>query len=344
MFRRARLATSLASLAAALTAGSVASAEPEAPPPPGSAGPSSSAAPSASPSSPSGPGAPPRSQPVASDPPPAGKDCKDDKSESTRDKIVKYDGAFDVAIGLAGSRLDVNMDTRQSSQSLGMFLHLGAFGAKSGGAFSFKLSSVLAQGGAGFEVRSHGEAFAGLGLPVADGGQVFLELGASGSSFKNDELEANVLSAPMAYGGFQQSFDGFGFQLGPRGGIAIRTEWEPGDEAAGRRHQRALKPRVGYGGAVAVASKYIILDGSLLRVAGTEPLYAANGQVCLVAAVLVACGFVDYWRSVATTSGASPLPPVTRDVDATYIGIALGFGTGGAEVASSKPSTPKARD
>ena len=96
-------------------------------------------------------------------------------------------------------------------------------------------------------------------------------------------------------------------------------------------HRGVRKPIVDYGGTVSVATKYFLINGSVTRLVGSDPLTTANGQACLLVSVLAACGFVDYWKSSATTTGALPQPAVTRDVDVTYVGFSLGFGVSGAE-------------
>ena len=275
------------------------------------------------------------SQPVAKDP-------KEGKGDSPKDKLPSYDGAYDFVLGLAGARLDVNMDTRQSTQAVGGFVDLNAFGYRDYGAFTFHLAAFTGWGAGSLEGRAHADFLFGAGVPAAEGGEGFFEIGGSSSAFKNDELDANLISLPVAMVGYQQHFEGFGFQLAPRGGLALRGEWNPGDEDAGRRMHRGIrKPVVDYGGTVSVATKYFLINGSVTRLVGSDPLTTANGQACLLVSVLAACGFVDYWKSSATTTGALPQPPVTRDVDATYVGFSLGFGVSGAELAKDRDKDGK---
>ncbi len=270
------------------------------------------------------------SQPVAKEPSEA-------KGESPKDKLPSYDGAYDFVLGLAGARLDVNMDTRQSTQALGGFVDLNAFGYRDYGAFTFHFTGFTGWGSGSLEGRGHADFLFGAGVPAAEGGEGFFEIGASSSAFKNDELDANLITLPTVMVGYQQHFEGFGFQLAPKGGLALRGEWNPGDEEAGRRmHRGVRKPIVDYGGTVSVATKYFLINGSVTRLVGSDPLTTANGQACLLVSVLAACGFVDYWKSSATTTGALPQPAVTRDVDVTYVGFSLGFGVSGAELAKDK--------
>ncbi|MBS2013078.1 MAG: hypothetical protein JST00_09335 [Deltaproteobacteria bacterium] len=307
-------------------------ADPASPAPP-----ASPAAPPAAASSTS----PPASAPIATDAPttpppstPAASAPSRPEAEAQPDATATTGIGFAAVLGLSLSNLAVDLpSSKQTPTSGGAFVHLGLSGFWRVLSLRLRLSGVVGGGGAGYLGAYSAEAWVGAGARITKNDQLFFRVGFDGYAFKNDELEASTGSVPGFAVGYQFWADGLGFEIAPRISLTPRSEYEPGDEALGRRHWRRLDARLGYGGAATITSKYFFLDGSLLRVADSDPLTVVDGRLCILPLHVAVCAFGQYWRSIATPSfvPANPAAALPTEIPSVYLGGSIGIGIAGSD-------------
>lgn len=243
---------------------------------------------------------------------------------------------YAAVLGLGLSTLGVDLPAgKETSTGGGAFVHLGLSGFWKVFSLRLRLSGLIGGGGAGYLNAYSAEAWAGAGARISKNDQLFFRIGFDGYAFKNDELEASTGSVPGLAAGYQFWADGLGFEIAPRIGLTPRSEFEPGDEAQGRRHSRRLKTRLGYGGAATITSKYFFLDGSMLRVADSDPLTVVDGRLCALPFHIALCGFAQYWGSIATPAFPTPATPPgigPQEIPAVVLGGSIGIGIAGSDV------------
>ncbi len=123
--------------------------------------------------------------------------------------------------------------------------------------------------------------------------------------------------------GFAAVGHGLAFEIAPRGGVTGRTEYEPGDESQGRRHWRRVRPRFAYGGVSTLATDYFIVNGSLVRLADSDPVTVFAGDVCAYGfQILALCVQAQRWESIAARADNGAVSTIPF----TYVGGMLGFG------------------
>lgn len=239
---------------------------------------------------------------------------------------------YAAVLGLGLANLGVDLpSSKQSSTGGGAFFHLGLSGFWKVLSLRLRLSGLVGGGAAGYEGVYSAEAWVGAGARVSKNDQVFFRIGFDGYAFKNDELEASTGSVPGFAVGYQFWADGLGFEIAPRIALTPRSEYEPGDEAQGRRSWRRMNARFGYGGAATITTKYFFLDGSLLRAADSSPLTVVDGRLCLLPFHIALCGFTQYWRSVAVPGAGIPTAILPSEIPSIYIGGSIGIGIAGAD-------------
>lgn len=228
--------------------------------------------------------------------------------------------------------------SKQRTTGGGLFFHLAGSGFTEAFSLSGRVTGLFGGGSGGQETMLAAHVFVGGGAAIGNHSQLFARLGAEGHSLKNDEIEAASSTVIGGQLGFQTWLDGFGFELAPRFGMSPRTEYEPGDESAGRRHWRRLAVRPAVGGSALVTVEHVMfIDVSLGRVLDSDPVDVADGRVCLVPFYIALCGIGQYWKSVATV----PTGPASVDVPTTYLGFALGVGAAGSGAEKLFGSTSK---
>jgi len=212
---------------------------------------------------------------------------------------------------------------KQKTTAGGLFVHASGSGFSEGFSLSARLTALLGGGGGGQETMFTAHVFIGGGATLGTHSQLYARIGLEGRSFKNDEVEASSTSIIAGQLGYQLWLDSFGFDLAPRIGMSPRTEYEPGDESAGRRHWRRVSTRAAVGGsAMIIVSDVAFVDASFTRVVDDDPVDVLDGTACLVPFHFALCGVAQYWKSIATV----PFGPATSDVPTTYFGFAIGIG------------------
>jgi hypothetical protein len=217
------------------------------------------------------------------------------------------------------------------SWSGGVFLYGNGIGSLVGLAVRERVAINIHGGAAGLETRVGGELYLGPSIKLFDGGALLLNLGLQGYGLANDELRASILQLPAAEVALLFSVEGATLALGPTSGLALRTEYAPGDEDQGRRHRRLRTSDLASGGFVSFTSEHVAVDASLTRLIASEPLWVADGEACLFFSPLALCGFAQYWRSTATLAqpGLPLAPDLNPMVPTVYVGGALAIGASG---------------
>jgi len=167
-------------------------------------------------------------------------------------------------------------------------------------------------------------AFVGGGALLGDRAQLFFRVGAETTSLKNDEIEASSTSIPAGQMGVQVWASKVGIEIAPRIGMGLRTQYEPGDESLGRRHWRKLGLRAAPGGSVLIlAGDAVAIDASYLRIVDDDPVDIVDGRLCVTYNFVAACGFGQYWRSIATLPAGGP---AAQEIPTIYVGGTIGLG------------------
>lgn len=228
-----------------------------------------------------------------------------------------------IAVGVGGQHAMVDQEQSLSTTSAGLAIvgTIMGFGEPLSGRGH---AAVFFGGGSGGPEGAYAlDLHIGFGSSPSKGTQLFARLGTEAYAVKNDEIEASLTMLPALALGFSAMGHGIGFEIAPRGGITGRTEYEPGDESQGRRHWRRLQPRVAYGGVATLASDYFMINGSLVRVADSDPITVVAGDVCAYGfQILALCMQVQRWESIAARTDNG----VVSNIPFTYVGGMLGFG------------------
>ena len=231
-----------------------------------------------------------------------------------------------LGLGLGFTRTDLSGGTEGATAG-GLSLQLGLSGFDSSLSVGARLGAFVGGGSAGMDSVLDARVFVGGGPAVTDHSQVFFRLGAEGSSLKNDEVEASLVTIPAVQIGYQLWGHGGGFEIAPRIGLSPRTEYEPGDESLGRRHWRKVGVRASGGASLFVtAADAFSLDVSYTRIVDEDPVDHVDGRACVTPFYVALCAISQYWRSVATL----PLSTAAQEIPTLYLGGAIGIGmTGG---------------
>lgn len=264
------------------------------------------------------PSPPPASAPIAKDPtpPPPALPPRPEEERSGG-------SAGGIAIGVGGqyARVEQEQNLSTSAAGLAIVATMMGFGEPLSGRGH---AAVFFGGGSGGPEGAYAlDLHVGLGSSPTKGTQLFARLGAEAYAAKNDEIEAGLTMLPALALGFSAVGHGVAFEIAPRGGITGRTEYEPGDESQGRRHWRRVRPRVAYGGVSTLATDYFVVNGSLVRLADSDPVTVFAGDVCGYAfGILALCFQMQRWESIAARADNG----VVSTIPFTYLGGMLGFG------------------
>ena len=232
---------------------------------------------------------------------------------------------FLATVGAAASVMRTDLSNGEhGSVAGGGLLHLVGSGFSGGFSYGGRRAFLLGGGNAGLESMFAVRAFVGGGPALGDHAQLFFRIGAETTSLKNDEVEASSTSIPAGQMGVQLWGSDIGFMIAPRVGLAARTEYEPGDESLGRRHWRKLGVRAAPGGEVLFsAGNLVAIDASYLRILDEDPVDIVDGRLCLTYNFVAACGFGQYWRSIATLPIGGP---AAQEIPMIYVGGSIGIG------------------
>jgi len=172
-----------------------------------------------------------------------------------------------------------------------------------------------------------GDASLGSSLALGEPSRLFLRGGLELDGHKDDEVEVSVITLPSAAAGLQLTTDRILFELGPRGGLALRALYAPGDEDAGRRRHRPSDVAPAWGGFVTMLSTFLVLDTRLTRVEERRGLWLAGGDLCVPVPpaekteAFVLCAAAEHVEgSVVSPAGDR------RDVGSWTAGLSVGFG------------------
>ena len=240
-----------------------------------------------------------------------------------------FDTGLSAAIGVGVARQTVGIgDTTFESASGGVFFHGAAVGSLLGISTRSRIAANIGGGQVGLDSRIGAEAFAGPSLKLFDGASLLFHLGLQGYSLQNDEVRASVIELPAAEIALLVHLGPVVFALGPEAGLALRTEYVPGDEDQGRRFRRSRTSDLGAGGFLSVTWEHFALDGSFTRITAKDPIWAADGEACIIVSPVALCGHAQYWRSSgAIAQPGLPLAPDSPfNIPTLYLGAALGFG------------------
>jgi hypothetical protein len=251
---------------------------------------------------------------------------------------LKGGGAYVAGIGAYVGQTDVGVDGAPRAVGGGVHLQGLLVGHNRYFTNRARIGGTFGGGRVGAEGMSVIEGSFGVGLPTSDSSQAFLRLGIEAIGLKNDEIEATTIRTPEVQLGWHLWLNEVGFELGPRGALAARTEFEPGDEAQGRRRFRALSGAADVGGFATVVTSFLSLDASFARTITTAPLTIVEGTACVHYYVAL-CGFGQHWSSLATgpTGGGAQ---DARTIDVTSVGISLGVQASGSSTFNMTPFLP----
>jgi hypothetical protein len=147
--------------------------------------------------------------------------------------------------------------------------------------------------------------------------------------------------------GWQIWTNGIGLEVGGKGGVVPRTEYEPGDEMQGRRYWRRFNTELDYGAYGSIVSEFFNVSGSYRRIPHDEAVTVIEGNACLhfIGAL---CAVGQQWKGAAfgPTGGGVGLgvPQGERVITSTYLGLALGFGMGATKAGRLIEKVPKLGD
>lgn len=274
---------------------------------------------------------PPPAPPPPPPPPPV---------DGTKDILdaLKGGGAYVAGIGAYAGQTEVGVDG--APRAMGGGVHLQGLLVGHNRYFTNRARIVGTFGGGrvGAEGMSVVGGSFGVGLPTSDSSQAFVRLGIEALALKNDEIEATTIRTPEVQLGWHLWLDEVGFELGPRGALAARTEFEPGDEAQGRRRVRRLSGTADVGAFATVVTSFLSFDASFARTVTTAPLTIVEGTACVHYYVAL-CGFGQHWRSEATGPTGSGAQD-TRMIEVTSVGISLGIQASGSSTFNMTPFLP----
>jgi len=116
------------------------------------------------------------------------------------------------------------------------------------------------------------------------------------------------------------------FEIGPRGGLTVRAQYDPGNESKGLRFHRRPGVRPSWGGAATLVSNPALFNFGLTRVEDADaPLWFADGNGCVTVTgkepALIVCAMGQYWQSVVVGSAGQ-----MREVPSWILGGSLGLG------------------
>lgn len=231
-------------------------------------------------------------------------------------------GAVMGEVGASMQDIDFGTHARDYAGAGGVrILVLGANGALT---YRANASGALGGGGAGLFTRLSGDASVGPALELSERARLFARLGLELTSTTNDALDASLYTIPSGYAGLQLANEKFIFELGPRVGATLRSNYDPGTESEGLRHHRRGRVRASWGGTAALVSTIVVFQASLTRVEERRGLWFAESSFCGVlkasgGAVLCASG--QYWRGAATSTSGE-----LREIPALNLGVSIGFG------------------
>jgi hypothetical protein len=240
-----------------------------------------------------------------------------------------YDTGLSAAIGLGVARQTVGIgNTTFESASGALFFHGAGVGSFHGISTRSRIAANIGGGQVGLDSRIGVEAFAGPALTLFDGTSILFHLGVQGYGLNNDEVRASMLQLPAAEIALLMHVGPVVVALGPQAGLALTTEYAPGDEDQGRRYRRKRTSDIGAGGFLSFTWEHFALDGSFTRITAKDPMWAADGNACIIVSPVALCGHAQYWRSsVALAQPGLPLAPDSPfDIPTLYLGFSLGLG------------------
>ncbi len=230
-------------------------------------------------------------------------------------------------VGGYGTHVDVGPSrTDGGGGALGRVLIVGH-----NGAFTFRAGArgLIGGGSGGFATRLAGDLSGGPALELDDEKHVrlFARLGLDLSTTKDDTLDASLFSVPSAVAGMMFSFERFVLELGPRGGLALRSDFEPGAEYQGLRHHRRSVVRPDWGASLAMLTTFMTAHASAYRVEERAGLWHADGSMCGVAfaggsaPAFFFCANGQLWKGEVRDALG-----VSREATAASLGLSVAIG------------------
>ena len=240
--------------------------------------------------------------------------------------------SYGAAGGISFTRLAVDQGAEHRTWGGGMALTAAGVGHSSTvGAFG-RGNFLLAGGGGGLEGMSALELYGTVGASATNSFHVSLGLGMAVRGVRNDEIDALKITLPAAMLGLQATFNGFGLAFGPTAGLALRTEYAPGDELQARRFVSRPGFQTAYGGSAILSTELLYAHAGVQRLAMTSPVTSGDGAVCLRIFFVAACAVGQVWNGIAT----QPLVGASKEIPSYYVGGLLGVGASGAHVLDTK--------
>jgi hypothetical protein len=237
-------------------------------------------------------------------------------------------------LGAAFGRAVVDQGPEWRTFSGGVLLHGLTTGFHDFATGRARLTAQIGGGGGGAEAAYAGELYVGVGVPLSESSQLHLRIGVDAVGLKNDEIEATTGELPGVQLGWGIWTNGIGFELGGKGGVVPRTEYEPGDEMQGRRYWRRFNTELDYGAYGSLVSTFFTVSGSYRRMAHEDPLTVVEGNACLHF-VLALCAVGQQWKGQAFGPTGGALSQLgTKDITTTYLGFAIGIGGSKTEAAT----------
>lgn len=244
--------------------------------------------------------------------------------EPRRDGLV---GAGTVELAGVAEHVDVGRakDTYGGGALAGRLMLLGFTKSL---VYRVQVRGALGGGSQGLVTRFTGDASLGPAFALGKATRLFARAGLEAHGHKDDVLDASVYTLPGASAGIQWHGRTVMFELAPRAGLGLRSQFDPGSEAEGTRLHRRARVRPTWGGTAALLSPYLLFEASATRVEETAGMWLGEASACALfggsdrsSQGLVLCGSGELWNGKGVD-----LAGQTRHATAVSAGLSVGIG------------------
>jgi hypothetical protein len=194
------------------------------------------------------------------------------------------------------------------------------------GALTYRVLGAGALGGmtTGFSSRLEGDATAGASLRFGEIGRLFARAGMNIESYGDDKLDVSVFTLPSVAMGISLVTRSAVFELGPRGGAALRAAYAFENEERGQTYERPRHVAPSWGGSSLVAGPFGYIEGAVDRVEETNGLWLARTSACASLSSKEPAWFLCAWGK--HLRGAVMGPTGVKDAPFYSGGLGLGLG------------------
>jgi len=233
-----------------------------------------------------------------------------------------------ISFELGAQGAHVDLDGAKTGVGGALSGHMFILGFSTSMTYRLVVNGALGGQTTGFLTCFGGDASVGPAIAITETTRLFARIGMEAHGHKDDELDTSLFTLPSAYAGLQVVTKNAVFEIGPRAGATLRAVYAPGDETEGRRHSRRSRVAPSWGGALALVSPILLVEGSLTRVEQTAGMWLAEGTMCPLLTpereeFFLMCASAQYWRGAVRGT----LGDVT-EVGSWVLGASIGFGFG----------------